>query len=365
MKRGASVRAHLPKQVAPHRFHQKRGLPPGSLIHVGAIKTPRPQLSWLSYSPSSFNWIERATQILPDPAGTTWVNLHGLQDTALLKSISDAYPLHPLVQEDILNTSQRAKVELYPEALFIVVQLLQRTRTQADSMPELQSDQISFVLGRDWLLSFQERSTGLFTEIRERLSVGHVQQRKGKADYLLYALLDALVDHHFALLEEFSEDIEALEDALIAHPDPSQIACLYTYKRQLLMFRRSVWPLREILNSLTRDDADWFLADTQLYLRDVYDHAVHLLETVEALRDQLSGMLDLYMNVTGYRLNKDMRVLTVITTIFMPLTLISSIYGMNFENMPELHTQWGYFGVLGGMGVLAVGMGIYFWRRWF
>ncbi|MCB6184036.1 magnesium/cobalt transporter CorA [Leeia sp. TBRC 13508] len=343
---------------------KKQGLPPGTLVHIGKVHTQTPELDWVCYSADTVARQSPTPKSLPPktvPSQTTWLNVYGLQDSDLLRKIGETYGLHPLVQEDILNTEQRPKVEIYDQYLYVVAHLF-----HPDEEGQLQAEQISFVLGDHWLLTVQERSTGLFAQVRNRLLANHSQQRKGGADYLLYALLDALVDHHFALIEKLSERIEDLEDRLMEErPSTEQLAAIYREKRQLAALRKVLWPLRECLNSLTRDDADFFTAETQLYLRDVYDHAVHALESLEALRDQIAGMLDIFVSTTSNLLNKDMRVLTVIATIFMPLTLITSLYGMNFKYMPELDWHWGYFAVLGVMAAMAIGMGVFFWkRRW-
>ncbi|WP_018152812.1 magnesium/cobalt transporter CorA [Leeia oryzae] len=341
---------------------KKQGLPPGSLVHVGPIRSAHTLLDWICYSDTHLERTSPTADTLPPvvvPGQTTWLNVYGLHDTAALAQIGQHYGLHPLVLEDILNTEQRPKLDIYKDYLFVVAHLF-----YPDHEGKLQPEQVSFVLGKDWLLTFQERSTGLFAHVRTRLLADHSQQRKGKADYLMYALLDSLVDHHFALIEQLGDRIELLEDRLLdERPGPEQLACIYIEKRQIAGLRRNLWPLRECLNSLTRDDADFFEAETQLYLRDVYDHAVHALESLEALRDQIAGMLDIFVSTTSNLLNRDMRVLTVITTIFMPLTLLTSLYGMNFKYMPELEWHWGYFALLGVMAVLSIGMGLFFWKR--
>ena len=345
--------------AAPDPRMQKVGQPPGVLVHVGRVKVAEPRVDYLTYNETELTRHSGLPSGPPPEGQTAWFNLYGLQDTALLAHLGQCFDLHPLVLEDILNTEQRPKLELYDGYLFLVSRLL---RPSEDGSC-LVADQVNFVLGRGWLITVQEQPTGLFANVRERLLANHVQQRRGGADYLLYSLLDALVDHHFLLIERMGDQIEELEDALVARPDPERITSIYDRKRELLQLRRAMWPLRESLNGLVRDDGDFLLDETQLYVRDLYDHTVQAIESIEALRDQLSGLLDVFVSLTSNRLNQDMRVLTVITTIFMPLTLISSIYGMNFDHMPELHWRWGYFVALGAMAAIGVGLGVFFWRR--
>ncbi|WP_374335481.1 magnesium/cobalt transporter CorA [Leeia sp.] len=347
------------KRARPHGRQKKAGLPPGSLVHVGEVKT-EPRLDLLCYDEQQLTRHGQLSALdQPGLPSQQWLNVYGLQDTQLLTQIGERYGLHPLVLEDILNTEQRPKLDLYPNCLFLVVH-----RHGYDSEGELQTEQVSFVLGRGWLLTFQEQPSGQFSGVRERLLSAQPQQRKGGVDYLMYSLVDAVVDQHFALIEKLGDRIEALEDELMGKGSHSGLlAAIYQLKRQASCLRRSLWPLRECLNGLTRDDGDYFLAETQLYLRDVYDHAIHALESLESLRDQMAGILDIHVTVSSHALNQDMRVLTVITTIFMPLTLLSSIYGMNFDHMPELHWRWGYYVLLGVMALVAVGMGLFFWRR--
>jgi magnesium transporter len=338
-------------------------MPPGSLVHVGTIKTSKPVITLIEYNAGFFRQTrftsrEQGLAYVPRPDAFLWLNVHGLQDTDLLRDIGQRFGLHPLVLEDILNTDQRPKLDDYRDYSYIVARVL-----EVGPGFKLASHQVSLVLGRQFVLTFQEKPTGTFNALRERLQAETSQIRRLGVDYLAYALLDSVVDSYFGVIEQCGEQIEALEENVIAQPQLMSLARIHAMKSDMLVLRRALWPLREVLNQLQRDDADLFTPDTQLYLRDVYDHAVHLIESLEGLRDLIAGLLDIYVSAQSNRLNKEMRLLTVITTIFMPLTLISSIYGMNFKHMPELEWHWGYYAVLLAMLVIVGLMLGWFWRR--
>lgn len=351
------------KQRVVKRRNGKIGKAPGELVHIGDIKTAEPLVTLIEYNADDyretcFKSLQQGKEHQPE-LDTLWLNVHGLQDIAILEEIGQRFKLHPLVLEDILNTDQRPKVEDYGDYIFIVARFF-------DYDPQtlqLSSDQISLVVGRNFVLSFQERPTGKFQALRERLRANKGVIRRNGADYLCYSLLDAIVDHYFVVLERLSEQTETLENQLLAKPQAKALADIHTLKTDTMIIRRALWPLREELNMLQHGEASLFRQETLVYIRDVYDHTVHVIESVEMIRDLIGGMLDIYMSAMSNRLNQQMRVLTVITTIFMPLTLISSIYGMNFKHMPELEWHWGYYAVLGLMAAIAAVMGTIFWRR--
>lgn len=356
-----------PRRAHPHRPRKHRakkaGLPPGSLVHVGEIKTPAPALSMLEYDATGLAEIR-----FPDFAAwrahsstyhTQWLNLHGLQDAAAMHEIGARYALHPLVQEDILNTDQRPKVESYGEYLFVVARYLSY---DADTLT-MSADQVSLVLTRNAVLSFQEQSSGTFEPVRERLRSERGQIRKLGADYLAYALLDAIVDQYFVVLEQLSEQTEELEDALLDKPSAASLQTLHQLRRATHHLRRAVWPLREVLNTLIRNEDGFFQPGTGVYLRDVYDHTVHIVESIEALRDMQAGMLDIYLSSLSNRFNVELRALTIITTLFMPAALVAGIFGMNFKHMPWLELPHGFGMAMGVMGGIALVMISIFWHR--
>ncbi|WP_373976510.1 magnesium/cobalt transporter CorA [Chitinibacter sp. SCUT-21] len=364
-RRDATSAGHR-RRIKAHLKSAKAGLAPGSLQYVGATE-PMPTLATLiefgqnegEFLETKFTDLDQGREFRPTYSHY-WLNLHGLEDQELLKLIGRRFHLHPLVLEDILNTQQRPKVETYPGYLFITSRLIFR-----DDDGVVDSEQISLVVGRNFLLTFQEKSTGTFASIRESLRNTESQLRKFGADYLVYALLDKIVDRYFAVLEQIGERVDDLEDEIIEELNPDQMQEVQQLRRSLQSLKRGLWPLREVINLLQRDDADFFKDETQLYLRDAYDHTVQLIESVEALREAVSGLQDIYLALQSQTMNTQMRTLTVFTIIFSPLTLIAGVYGMNFDNMPELHWEWGYFAVLALMGILGVGLGLFFWlRRW-
>jgi magnesium transporter len=265
-----------------------------------------------------------------------------------------------LLLEDVANTDQRPKLDDYEEYLFLVVKMLLLTERK-----EIAIEQVSLVLGRNYVISFQENGSDVFQPVRERLRAGKGRLRPSESDYLLYALVDAIVDQYFAVLELMGERLEAVQQTVVDDPKPETLNDIHALKRQLLFLRRAVWPLRDVLNNLSRSDCRFLHEPTKVFFRDVYDHVVQIVDTIETLREMVAASLDIYLSSVSYRLNAVMRVLTVITTIFMPLSFIASIYGMNFEFMPELKARWGYPLVLAVMALVGLGMLVLFRKkRW-
>jgi len=292
----------------------------------------------------------------------TWINVNGLQQVDILEKIGTTYGIHPLVLEDILNTTQRPKIEDYDDYLYIVVKMIFSQENSKDMMTE----QISLILGKGYVISFQEEEEGdVFEEIRERIRHNQGRIRKMGSDYLTYALLDAIVDNYFLVIENIGEKLEAIEDELVDHSSPKILQSIHFLKREMIYFRSSVWPLREVFGSLERRESPLIQKTTTLYLRDVYDHIVQLIETVETDRDLISSMLDIYLSSVNNRLNEVMKVLTMIATVFMPLSFISGLYGMNFYFMPELNWKWGYpVTVLVMGGVVGVMLWFFKNKKW-
>ena len=334
------------------------------LVYVGDVKVDIPRLTIIEFGAGHYRehrYTEAPPQWpTPGPDNIVWVNLHGLQDTALLATVGTHFGLHPLVMEDILNTMQRPKLEEYPEFLFVVAKLVDLEQHQ------LVADQFCLVLNCHAVLTFQERPTGAFKSIREGLHPNRSQIARMGSDHLAYLLLDAVTDRYFVVMERLSLHAERLDGKVTLHPDqPILLRQIHALKRQTAQLRRLVWPLRDVMHQLAQHDTPLIDAETRLYVRDIQDHVLHVLEALDFLRDQIAGLLDMYMSGQSNRLNQQMRLLTVITTIFMPLTLIAGIYGMNFDHMPELHWHYGYFAVLGGMALLVVLMVLLFKRiRW-
>lgn len=343
---------------------KKAGLPPGTLVHIGEKKTEQPRITIFDYDEERFEELEARTMEACFPfkekPTVTWINLEGIHDLDTIEKIGKCYGLHPLVLEDIVNTDQRPKAEDMGDYLYIVLKML----FYDDRRNEIVIEQVSLILGENFVLSFQEGREGdVFNPIRERIRNGKGRIRKMGADFLAYLILDSIVDHYFIILEKLGEKIEFLEEELIAQPAPETLKLIHHLKREMIFLRKSVWPLREVINTLERGESPLIKESTGIYLRDVYDHTIQVIDTVETFRDMVSGMLDIYLSSVSYRLNEVMKVLTVIATIFMPLTWIAGIYGMNFKKMPELEWYWGYPLVLLSMAIIAGGMLIYFWRK--
>ena len=340
---------------------RKTGLPPGTLVHIGEKKTDKVTITVFNYAGARCD--ERQDVSLdglapPTDESVTWVDVGGVHKMEILESFGKQFQLHPLLLEDIANTDQRPKLDDYETYLFIVIKMLTVTDRQ-----DIIVEQVSLVLGRNFVLSFQENGTDVFQPVRERLRGGKGRLRQSGADYLLYALVDAIVDQYFAVLEVLGEKIEALQDLVVSDPKPETLSHMHALKRELLFLRRAVWPLREVTNNLSRSECPLFQESTKVFFRDVYDHVVQIVDTIETLREMVSASLDIYLSSISYRLNAVMKVLTIITTIFMPLTFIVGVYGMNFEHMPELRWEWGYPAVLGVMAVVGVGMLLAFRRK--
>jgi len=350
----------MPK--ATKRRSVKTGLPPGALIHIGERHVEHAKITFVEFDESQFNEKEihalEGMRPSSDKAGVTWINIDGLQDIPLLEQTGKVFGLHTLTLEDILNTEQRPKIEYHVDYLYIVLKFF-----HIDADGGLASDQVSIVLGHNWLISLQEKDVKLLDPIRERLRVGNGRLRKAGPDYLAHAIIDGIVDSYFVVLDRLGERIEDLENALISHPAPETLRAIQSLKREMILLRKSVWPLREMIGSLGRSDSSLIREPSVIYFRDVYDHAVQVIDTIETYRDMLSGMLDIYLSTISNKMNEIMKVLTVIATIFMPLTFIAGVYGMNFKYMPELEWAWGYFIIWGIMLAIAVWMLVYFKRK--
>ena len=342
---------------------RKAGLPPGTPVHIGERKSAATRLMLLHYDEQSATEKEihavEECRAFRDTPGVTWVNVIGLHEAERLAQLGDTLGLHPLVLEDILSTDQRPKTEDYGEYIYIVLKALGNRNAEA----EITAEQISLILGQNLVISFLESDSGIFNSVKERILKNPERLGKMGTDYLAYALMDTVVDNYFAIFEKLGDRIEALQDSLIARPAPETLQALNALKREMLYLRKSVWPLREVVSGLQRADSPLIQKATGLYLRDLYDHTIHVIDTIETFRDMLSGMLDIYLSSLSIRLNEVMKVLTIIATIFMPLSFIVGVYGMNFLYMPELGWRWGYPLVLLLMAGIAAGMLVFFRRK--
>lgn len=349
----------------PVRRSQKAGLPPGTIVHVGDKPDAPVKLTVMHFDEQHFveyeaSEIETGLQSLQQP-GITWLNVAGLDDSSLIQTLGDRLGLHPLVLEDIANTSQRPKVEDYETYFFVVLKMLEYEQTEGEVLVE----QVSIVLGENYLISFQEDESDVFDPVRTRLRNGAGRLRKLGPDYLAYALIDAVVDNYFIILEQIGDEIEAIEEQVSEHPEQQPLPEIYRLKREMIALRRAVWPLREVIAVLQHNESPLIRPGTVIYLRDIYDHTIQIMDTVESMRDLLSGMLDVYLSVLSNRMNEIVKVLTIFSTIFIPLTFLAGVYGMNFVYFPELQWRIGYPLFWMASGVIALVMLVYFRRkRW-
>jgi len=347
------------------RSTKKIGQMPGTAEYVGDAREHSVSIDAFEYDAEdvvrTYPTTEQELATLRDSPRCAWINVDGVHDVDTVQRIADVFDLHPLAVEDIVHTGQRPKLDEYAGHLYIVLRMLRwDERTQ-----QVDDEQVSMIVGPTWVLSFQERQGDVFNPIRERIQTNRGRVRKLGADYLSYALLDAVVDHYFAVLEELGDQIEAMGEEMARDPKPEELDAIRRLKRELLFVRKSVWPTRELLSALQRDENPLLTESVRPYLRDVYDHTIQTIDTVETFRDMLSSLTDLYMTSVSNRMNEVMKVLTIIATIFIPLSFVAGVYGMNFTFMPELGWKYGYFCVLGLMFCMAAAMVVYFKRkRW-
>ncbi len=352
-----------------NRSYKKPGLPPGTLVHVGRDWDMPVTISLVKY-----NADEHTEQVIDnvddipkaiDSMKKNWIHVSGVHDVQILEKIGDIFNIHPLVLEDIANTTQRSKIEAYDQYLYIVLKSLTNTSRTVD----VDVEQMSILLLQNTIISFQESDRPVFAAIRDRLSINGSRIRNNGADYLAYSLADDLIDHYFSIINDFTLRIEEVEDEVLEDPTNETMHEIQHLRRELINVRKVIWPLRDTLNSLYRDESQFVGQDIKIYIRDVFDHCLHLIDMVENHRDMLMSLTDSYMSGVSNRMNEVMKVLTIIATIFMPLSFIAGLYGMNFDtavspyNMPELKFFYGYPMIIGLMALIAISMLIYFRKK--
>ena len=346
-------------------IRKKTGLPPGSLVFTGKQHADTVSIDITDYDKENLNEL-RTGNIedcfsYRDSSTITWINIKGVHDSGLISNLGEYFEIHPLVLEDILNTNQRPKIEVFDNYLFIVLKML----SYNEEKNVVDSEQVSLIMGPGYVISLQEKEEDIFDPLRERLRKGKGRIRTVGADYLAYAILDVITDNYFLMLEKLGEQMEEFEERLLRGPDQETLKQLYVLKRETLLIRKSVWPLREVVTQLERSESPLIAKGTLPFIRDLYDHIIRIIDTVETHRDMTAGLIELYLSSISNRMNEVMKVLTIIATIFIPLTFIAGLYGMNFANMPELEWPWAYFAVLFIMLVIGAGMLFYFRRkRW-
>ena len=345
---------------------RKTGMSPGTVVFAGERRTERPRVTVTDFDHAKLTELELADPELCSAyrasKSVSWIGVEGLHDVSLLETLGAIFSIHPLVLEDIAHPSQRAKLEVYDDYLFIVVRAI---NPAVEGQPP-EEEQVSLIVGQNYLLTFQERASPIFNAVRQRIQTNRGRVRRMGVDYLAYALLDAVVDQYFVVLEDMGEELEDLEDRLLEDPGPRRLEELHDLRKDVMTIRRATWPIRDMLNIVLRDESDLFDSATLPFLRDLQDHTLHVMDIVEEFRELLAGLMEVYLTSSSARTNEVMKVLTVIASIFIPLTFLTGIYGMNFEYMPELHSRWGYPLLWVAMGVITLVQLFFMWRkRWF
>jgi len=345
-----------------HKLAKKAGQPPGTIHTDGAPSTEPVRITVIDYDDAHFTekQVDQITECFPfrDTETVTWINVDGIHQVEVLEKLGNCFGLHPLVQEDILNTDQRPKMEDLESYIYLNMKML----SFIDAEKDVKVEHVSMLIGPTFLISFQEDVGDIFDPVRERIRKdGRI--RKFGPDYLAYALIDGIVDNYFVVMEKLEERVEELEEELVLHPSQESLSRISQLKKDMIFLRKSVWPLREVINNLEHSESPLIKETTAIYLRDVYDHTIQVIDTLETLRDMVSGMLDIYLSGISYRMNEIMKVLTLIATIFIPLTFVAGVYGMNFRYMPELGWEYGYFTVWVVMIGMVVLMLFYFRKK--
>jgi len=344
---------------------KKAGASPGTLVHIGEQKVDKTRITLIDYNEAHLqervlDGIEEAFP-LKDLPTVTWINIDGLHEIDTVEKVGQHFNLHPLVLEDILNTGQRPKTEEFDDAIFVVLKMLNYDK----DAEKILSEQFSLFLGSNFLITFQEIQGDVFRTVRERIRKSKTRIRKAGCDYLAYALIDAIVDHYFVILELLGDKIEDIETQLLDNPTRDTLEIIHEMKREMIYLRKQIWPIREIINSLVKNESSLIQEQLHVYFRDVYDHTIQIIDTIESYRDILAGMLDIYLSTLSNKMNEVMKVLTIIATIFIPITFVAGIYGMNFKFMPELEWRWGYFMVWGIVIVVAgIMLGFFKKKQW-
>ncbi len=361
----------MKKYNTPHRHRQRRlgskaGLAPGTVAYVGETRDFEVHADILTWDESHFTEKKkvRIADIKDDVSSeqTRWINVIGIHEPSVVEQLGRVFCLHSLVQEDIVHPTQRPKMEDYGAYLYVVVKMI----SYDDKEKQVKTEQLSIILLNNTIISFIEDEGDLFDGLRDRLRKGNLKVRKSGTDYILYSLLDAIVDNYFVVLERIGDHLEETEIQLLNDAKTSDLQILHGLKRELIYLRKSIWPMREVVSSLSKSEHLHLKGNTDIYLRDVYDHCVHAIDTLETFRDLSSGMMDVYLSSLSNKMNNVMKTLTIISTIFIPLTFIVGVYGMNFKFMPELDQEWAYPIVWIIMILISIGMVFYFRRKgWF
>jgi magnesium transporter len=350
-------------KLFPKIFKKRIGLAPGELVHTGEQKVDEIRISLIDYDEDNLgetplNSIEEAYPI-KDSKTVSWLNVDGLHDVSIMEKVGNHFNIHPLVMADTLNVHQRPKFEDFGDYIFITLKMISFDEAQNS----ISSEQVSMILGDNYVITFQERYGDVFESVRERIRKLRGRIRKVGADYLAYALIDAVIDHYYVVLEKISEKIESLEDEVVDNPKKDTLADIHHLKKNMTLLRRAVWPLREMASNLIRSESKLMKKQTMPFTRDLYDHTIQVTDSIDTFKDMLSGLMDLYLSNISNRMNEVMKVLTIFAAIFIPLTFIAGIYGMNFEFMPELKWKYSYPVLVGVMVCVTSGLIVYFRKK--
>jgi len=346
---------------------KKIGLPPGTLVYTGDKEKEPVKIKLIQYKQDEFveKEIQKVEDIFSykDSDGISWINIDGIHNLEIMEKIQNHFNIHPLAMEDILHITQRPKMEEYDDYVFIVLRML----FYDESLRVLNSEQVSFILGKNYLITFLEDEGDVFDPVRDRIRKAGSKIRINGSDFLAYSLIDSIVDSYFHILEKVGEEVEELEDRLILQPEREDLQTVHRMRRNMILLRKSVWPLREVITAMQRNEHVVIQQQTQIYLRDLYDHIIQIIDTIESYRDMLVGMLDAYLSSVSNKMNEVMKVLTIISTLFIPLTFLAGVYGMNFAHFPELNTPWMYPIGFWSLTLLVVIVMIIFFKRkkWF
>ncbi|MFH1589884.1 MAG: magnesium/cobalt transporter CorA [archaeon] len=344
------------------RSSHKTGMGPGSVVYVGKKRSAKPTFELIDYnfenvSEKKLKTIEESFPFKDMPS-VTWLNIMGLHDTSIIEKVGNHFGLHPLIQEDIVSTGQRPKMEDFENYLFIVLRML-----YYDKKNELSAEQVSIVIGPNFVISFQEQEGDVFDDVRTRIKDTKWRIRKSGSDYLAYALIDSIIDNYFLVLEKLGDKLEDLEEELNTNPSQKTLNEVYIMKKELVFLRKSVWPLREVISKFHKSESKLIQKQTVRYINDLYEHTIQVIDTIESFRDMISSMIDVHLSSLSNKMNEVMKVLTIFAAIFIPLTFIAGIYGMNFEVMPELSWPYGYAFAWAIFLSVGIGMLVFFKKK--
>ena len=346
------------------KMHKQAGLPPGTLVHIGEKKVEKVRISVIDYDEGHFQErvVDTVEECFPfrDKPTVTWINVDGVHDLDVVEKLGGCFGIHPIVLEDVVNTMQRPKMLDFGDYIFIALKMLYFDDSKKKGV---KVEQVSLIFGSNFVISFQEDIGDVFDAVRDRIRKGKGKMRRSSADYLAYSLIDSIVDGYFIVFEWLGERIEEVQERLVVTPTVENLQTIHYLKSEMIELRKAVWPLREVIANLERTDSPLIKKDTLIFLRNVYGHTIEIIETIESFRDLISGMIDIYLSSLSMKLNEVMKYLTIIATIFIPLTFMVGIYGMNFKYMPEIGWRFGYPMVMSVILIVGVSMLIYFRRK--